>query len=63
MCVFHELQHRYTTFAVAASTRKVSRRPCTCSTTGNILILHKPLIAVTGRVNVCFNAGGEDYDA
>ena len=31
------------TFAVAARTRKVSRRPCTCPTTGNILILHKPL--------------------
>ena len=31
------------TFAVAARTRNVSRRPCTCPTTGNILILHKPL--------------------
>ena len=31
------------TFAVAARTRKVSRRPCTCPTTGNILILHKTL--------------------
>ena len=31
------------TFAVAAPTRKVSRRPCTCPTTGNIVILHKPL--------------------
>ena len=26
------------TFAVAARNRKVSRRPCTCPTTGNILI-------------------------
>ena len=32
------------TFAVAARTRKVSRRPSTCPTTGNILILHKPLV-------------------
>ena len=32
------------TFAVAAHTRKVSQRPCTCRTTGNILILHKPLV-------------------
>ena len=32
------------TFAVAARTRKVSRRPCTCPTTGNILILHKTLL-------------------
>ena len=32
------------TFAVAVRTRKVSRRPCTCPTTGNILILHKTLI-------------------
>ena len=31
------------TFAVAARTRKVSRRPCTCPTTGKILILHKTL--------------------
>ena len=31
------------TFAVAARTRKVSQRPCTCPTTGNILILHKAL--------------------
>ena len=31
------------TFAVVARTRNVSRRPCTCPTTGNILILHKPL--------------------
>ena len=31
------------TFAVAACTRKVSRRPCTFPTTGKILILHKPL--------------------
>ena len=31
------------TFAVAARTRMVSRRPCTCPTTGNILILHKTL--------------------
>ena len=29
------------TFAVAAHTRKISRRPCICPTTGNILILHK----------------------
>ena len=33
------------TFAVSAHTRNVSRRPCTCPTTGNILILHKPLTA------------------
>ena len=32
------------TFAVAARTRKVSRRPSTCPTTGNILILHKTLV-------------------
>ena len=31
------------TYAVAAHTRKVSRMPCTCPTTGTILILHKPL--------------------
>ena len=31
------------TLAVAAHTRKVSRRPSTCPTTGNILILHKTL--------------------
>ena len=31
------------TFAVAARTRMVSQWPCTCPTTGNILILHKPL--------------------
>ena len=31
------------TFAVAARTRKVSRRSHTCPTTGKILILHKPL--------------------
>ena len=31
------------TFAVTARTRMVSRRPCTCPTTGNILILHKTL--------------------
>ena len=31
------------TFAVTARTRKVSRRPCICPTTGNILILYKPL--------------------
>ena len=31
------------TFAVAARTRKVPRRLCTCPTTGNILILHKTL--------------------
>ena len=35
------------TFAVAARTRKVSRRPCTCPTTGNILILHKTLLTPT----------------
>ena len=52
MCVFHEhqrdicrrLAYSHATFAVAARTRKVSRRPCTCPTTGNILILHKPLL-------------------
>ena len=32
------------TFAVAARTRKVSRRPSTCPTKGNILILHKTLV-------------------
>ena len=32
------------TFAVAARTRKVSRRPCTCPSTGNNLILHKTLL-------------------
>ena len=32
------------TFAVAARTRKVLRRPGTCPTTGNILILHKTLV-------------------
>ena len=32
------------TFAVAARTCMVSRRPYTCPTTGNILILHKPLL-------------------
>ena len=37
-------------FAVAARTRKVSRRPCTCPTTGNILILHKTLY---GGSNSC----------
>ena len=31
------------TFAVAARTCKVSRRPSTCPTTDNILILHKTL--------------------
>ena len=31
------------TFAVAARTRKVSRRSCTCPTTGTIFIQHKPL--------------------
>ena len=34
------------TFAVAARTRKVSRRLSTCPTTGNILIMHKTLPAV-----------------
>ena len=59
MCVFHEhqrdicrrLAYSHATFAVAARTRKVSRRPCTCPTTGNILILHKrlcPPLAGTG---------------
>ena len=37
------------TFAVAARTRKVSRRPCTCPMTGNILILHKPLTPGNGK--------------
>ena len=32
------------TFAVAARTRKVLRRPSTCPTTGNILIWHKTLV-------------------
>ena len=32
------------TFAIAARTRKVSRWPCKCPMTGNILILHKPLV-------------------
>ena len=40
MCVFHE---RERDICSPARTRKVSRRPCTCPTTGNILILHKTL--------------------
>ena len=42
------------TFAVATRTRKVSRRPCTCPTTGNIFILHKPLQSspLTGLVKI-----------
>ena len=35
------------TFAVAVRTRKVSRKLCTCPTTGNILILHKTLVVYT----------------
>ena len=31
------------TFAVAAHTRKVSRKPSTCPTKGNIFIMHKTL--------------------
>ena len=31
------------TFAIAARTRKVSRRPCTCLTTIKMFILHRPL--------------------
>ena len=42
------------TFAVAARTRKVSRWPCTCPMTGNILILHKPL----GEGHDCLSAAG-----
>ena len=38
------------TFAVDACTRMVSRRPCTCPTTCNILILHKPLQRVKSRI-------------
>ena len=43
------------TFAVAARTRKVSRRSCTRPTTGNILILHKtlcgsPFLLYTGNL-------------
>ena len=41
------------TFAVAARTRKVSRRLCTCPTTGNILILHKPLLGPTIKLKAC----------
>ena len=39
------------TFAVAARTRKVSRRPCTCPATGKILILHKPLMPCTSNMS------------
>ena len=42
------------TFAVAVHTRKVSRRPCTCPTAGNILILHKPL-CVPFLCGCCFD--------
>ena len=40
------------TFAVAGRTRKVSRRPCTRPTTGNILILHKTLDGATHAYHV-----------
>ena len=42
------------TFAVAACTSKVSRRPCTCPTAGNILILHKPLVGGGPAAIQCF---------
>ena len=47
------------TFAVAARTRKVSRRPCTCPTTGKILILHKPLSQTRNDVVSCRECNGD----
>ena len=40
------------TFAVAVRTRKVSRRPSTFPTTGNILILHKTLYGPSNRAGL-----------
>ena len=64
------------TFAAAARTRKVSRRPCTCPTTGNILILHKTLpgtssqpfvwlgwsLHFTGSVSMCTETRAKTKD-